>query len=362
MNRKTTASLVLSVVISALALYLAFRNVPIGELVTYLASIHTLWMVPAVLVVLISFALRALRWKIILASTQKIAFWPTYHPMMIGFMINCILPGRIGEIARPVILKKKEGVPFTAGLATVATERVFDAGLLIAFFAVVLAFVDIDPQVSIPFGQYTLNRETLMAIGTGLFRLCLVGIAGIIVISVDASRNLLIRFIEHFPTFLVFLKQKHRDLIADKLCRFIVRIINNFADGFSMVKSPFKLAACTGLSLIIWILGAVSYYLMALGCPGLYISFIELSAVMIIVCFFIALPSVPGFWGIWEAGGVFAMALFGVPAREAAGFTLANHAVQMFPIIIAGLYSAVLTGVKIRQFAGTKTEITNDAT
>ncbi len=362
MNRKTTVSLALSVMISALALYLAFRNVPLGELVDYLASIHIPWIIPAVLVVLISFALRALRWKIILASTQKISFWPTYHPMMIGFMINCILPGRIGEIARPAILKKKEGVPFTAGLATVATERVFDAGLLIAFFAVVLAFVDIDPQVNIPFGQYTLNRETLMAIGTGLFRLCLVGIAGIVVISVDASRNLLIRFIECFPTFLVFLKQNHRDLIADKLCRVIVKIINNFADGFSMVKSPFKLAACTGLSLIIWILSAVSYYLMALGCPGLDISFIELSAVMIIVCFFIALPSVPGFWGIWEAGGVFAMALFGVPAREAAGFTLANHAVQMFPIIIAGLYSAVLTGVKIRQFAGAKTEISDDAT
>ena len=362
MNIKTTVSLLLSIAISALALYLAFRNVPLKDLVTYLGSINTLWIIPTVLVVLLGFALRALRWKIILSSTQKIGFWSTYHPMMIGFMINCILPGRIGEVARPVILKKKEGVPFTAGLATVATERVFDAGLLIAFFAVVLVCVDIDPSISLKFGQYTLNRETLMAIGTGLFRLCLVGIGGIIVISVDASRNLLIRFIERFPAYLIFLKQRHRDLITDKLCRFIVKIINNFADGFSMVKSPFKLAACTGLSLIIWILGAVSYYLMALGCPGLDISFIELSAVMIIVCFFIALPSVPGFWGIWEAGGVFAMALFGVPAREAAGFTLANHAVQMFPVIIAGLYSAVLTGVKIRQFAGAKMEITNDAT
>jgi uncharacterized protein (TIRG00374 family) len=362
MNKKTTVSLVLSVVISALALYLAFLNVPLSELVTYLATIKVFWIVPTVAVVMLSFGLRALRWQIILASTRKIKFWQAYHPLMIGFMINCILPGRVGEIARPAILRKKEAVPFTAGLATVATERVFDAALLIAFFAAVLAFVDIDPTISIKFGQYTLNRETLMTIGTGLFRLCLVAIAGIIVISVDASRNLLIRFIERFPTFLVFLKQNHRDLIAEKLCRFSVKIINNFADGFSMVKSPSKLAACTGLSLIIWILSAVSYYLMALGCPGLDISFIELSAVMIIVCFFIALPSVPGFWGIWEAGGVFAMTLFGVPAREAAGFTLANHAVQMFPIIIAGLYSAVLTGVKIRQFAGAKTEITDDAT
>ncbi len=362
MNRKMTVSLLLSLIVSGVALYLAFLNVPVKELLAYLASINLLWVFPAVLVVLASFALRALRWKIILAATRKIGFWQAYHPMMIGFMINCILPGRVGEIARPVILRKKEGVPFTAGLATVATERVFDAGLLIVFFAAVLVFVDIDSAVSIKFGQYTLNRDTLMAIGTGIFRLCLVGITGIVFISIDATRNLLIALIERFPDFLFFVKKKHREIIRDKVCGLFINTIKNFADGFSMVKSPLKLAACTGLSVVIWILSAVSYFIMAMGCPGLEISFIELSAVMIIVCFFIALPSVPGFWGIWEAGGVFAMTLFGVPAREAAGFTLANHAVQMFPIIIAGLISAILTGVKIRQFASAKMEITHDAT
>ncbi len=362
MNRKTTVSLLLSIVVSAVALYLAFKNVPFIDLVDYLASINLVWIVPAVLVVLFSFVLRALRWKLILASTQKIDFWPTYHPMIIGFMINCILPGRIGEIARPAILKKKEGVPFTAGLATVATERVFDAGCLIAFFAVLLVFVEIDPQVSIPFGQYTLNRDTLMALGDGMFKLCLVGIAGILLISINTTRNLIIALIEGLPNLLFFIEQKRRGQFKDKVCGFLINIINNFATGFAMVKSPLKLAACTGLSIVIWVLSAVGYYVVALGCPGLNLSFIELSAVMIIICFFIALPSVPGFWGIWEAGGVFAMTLFGVPASEAAGFTLANHAVQMFPIIIAGLFSAVLTGVKIRQFAGTKMEITDDAT
>ena len=70
---------------------------------------------------------------------------------------------------------------------------------------------------------------------------------------------------------------------------------------------------------------------------------------MLIVCFFIALPSAPGFWGLWEAGGVFAMLLFGVSEKEAAGFTLANHAIQMFPVIIMGLISAFITGVDIRR-------------
>jgi uncharacterized membrane protein YbhN (UPF0104 family) len=70
---------------------------------------------------------------------------------------------------------------------------------------------------------------------------------------------------------------------------------------------------------------------------------------MIIICFFIALPSVPGFWGIWEAGGVFALSLFNVSAKEAAGFTLASHAIQIFPVIIIGVMSAMLTGVNALQ-------------
>jgi hypothetical protein len=70
---------------------------------------------------------------------------------------------------------------------------------------------------------------------------------------------------------------------------------------------------------------------------------------MIIICFFIALPSVPGYWGIWEAGGVFALVLFGVSSKDAAGYTLANHAIQIFPVMIVGLVSVMVTSVNILQ-------------
>jgi len=42
------------------------------------------------------------------------------------------------------------------------------------------------------------------------------------------------------------------------------------------------------------------------------------------------------------------MSLFGVSAKEAAGFTLANHALQVIPIIIVGMVSAMLLSVNIR--------------
>jgi hypothetical protein len=102
---------------------------------------------------------------------------------------------------------------------------------------------------------------------------------------------------------------------------------------------------------MIWALVAFSYYLFSLGSPGVNLTFYELSVVMVIICFFISLPSVPGWWGLWEAAGVFGMSLFGVSTKEAAGFTLANHALQVFPVILMGIASAMILSVNIRKLS-----------
>ena len=91
-----TISFIGGVVLSAVALYFAFRNVPIAELFKYLACINYIWLFPAVLITIFSFLLRAVRWQIILESTHKVNVWQLFHPMMIGFMVNCVLPGRLG--------------------------------------------------------------------------------------------------------------------------------------------------------------------------------------------------------------------------------------------------------------------------
>ena len=55
----------------------------------------------------------------------------------------------------------------------------------------------------------------------------------------------------------------------------------------------------------------------------------------------------PGFWGLWEAAGVFALSIFGVAEKDALGFTLVNHAAQVFPVIVIGFVSALITSVNI---------------
>jgi hypothetical protein len=154
-----------------------------------------------------------------------------------------------------------------------------------------------------------------------------------------------------------FAAESTRKKIRVKVCEPLNRFIDNIALGFTLVRYPWKILVCAIYSLLVWITAAISYYVFGLGSPGVNLSYVEMFAVMVIICLFIALPSVPGFWGLWEAGGVFAMALFGTPADAAAGFTLANHALQMFPVIIVGLISAVMTSVNIWQVSYEKKAI-----
>lgn len=351
MNKKIGISLILGLAVSILALYLAFRNVPFNDLIIYFESINYAWIPPAVVVILLSFALRAYRWKIILESAGNIRFWQSFHPLMIGFMINCILPGRVGEVARPVILQKKENIPFSTGLATVAAERVFDVGMLIILFAVLLATIQIDPNLDIVFGNYHLNKTTLVAVGKGTSKLLLLLIAGIVLVAFNKTRKAIKSFITWIPEMFFFAGPGLKKTIQKKICEPLVGFVENLATGFTLVKYPMKICVCLLLSVLIWGLAAFSYYLVSLGCPGIELSFIEITATMVILCFFIALPSVPGYWGIWEAGGVFALLLFGVSSKDAAGYTLANHAIQIFPVIFVGLISAMVTSVNILQIS-----------
>jgi uncharacterized protein (TIRG00374 family) len=349
MNKKTAISFFSGITLSLIALYFAFRNVPFADLIVYMGSINYLWVIPSTLIVFVSFVLRAVRWQLILSSTQKIGFWNSYHPLMIGFMINCILPGRVGEIARPVILKKKDTVPFSTGFATVVAERIFDLFILIIFFIFFLSTAKIDPNLMIEFGNYQLNSKTLDTVFSGMIRLSVLLFAGILFVAFDTTRKIINRLIMGIPSIFAFLGSSLKKKMQEKVCTPVILIIENFASGFSFIKSPKLICICIIISVIIWALSSLTYYVFSLGCPGINLSFVELTSVMLIVCFFIALPSAPGFWGLWEAGGVFAMLLFGVSEREAAGFTLANHAIQIFPVIIMGFISAFITGVDIRR-------------
>ena len=351
MKKNMTISFIGGVLVSAGALYFAFKNVPLTELINYIASINYFWVLPAVLVAVFSFMLRAVRWQIILESSCRMSFWRAFHPMMIGFMINCVLPGRLGEVARPVILQKEEKVPFATGLATVVAERAFDICLLILLFTLTAGALQINPDQNVTFGTYQLNEETLQTVFDNLLKFGAVLLAGVAVFSFGKARNLIYSTILRTPALFFFAGQPFKDTIRKRICEPIINILKNIAEGFALIRYPRKFFLCAGYSALVWGLQACSYYLFSLGCPGINLTYLEITTMMVIICFFISLPSVPGWWGLWEAGGVFALSLFGISAKDAAGFTLANHAIQVIPVILIGFVSAMILSVNIRRMS-----------
>ncbi|MCF8093774.1 MAG: flippase-like domain-containing protein [Desulfobacteraceae bacterium] len=347
MRFKIFSSLAAGLVLSAIGFYFAFRNVPLNLLAESLAEVNYLWLVPGAVVGLLSFAVRALRWRLILSSTLKLPFSSAFHPMMVGFMVNSVLPGRIGELARPAIIKKQDNVAFTLGLTTIAAERFLDAVTLIVLFAWVLATVHIDPGLQTEFRGRQLDRHTLESLSLALIRISVIAAAAVIAVSIPAVQRFVKKFILNAPSLFFPKDSRFAEKVRAKCCLPLTHILDNIAAGLSMVKQPGVLLFCVFYSFIIWLMQSLALYILSLGFPGFSLGFGEMTTVFIIICFFIMLPSVPGYWGLWEAGGVFAMALFGVASDLAAGFSLLSHVMLMFPVLFVGIYSAVVSGVNI---------------
>jgi glycosyltransferase 2 family protein len=350
MHKKFTISLLIGCVLSIMTLYLAFRNVPAADLLVYLKGINFWWLIPSFALVIATFILRTFRWQIILREISHIDFPKAFHPLMIGFMMNCVLPGRVGEIARPALLKKKEGIPMSAGLATVAAERVMDVTFLIILF--ILTFSTVFNQTSLQhsasIGNLSIDKQMLQNAAWTMTRLSILLVACIAVFSLKNAREGIKHLILGGSQWLASKYPGKRDIFT-KMAQSGVTIIDHTAAGFALVRRPWRLLACIGLTIVIWGLTVLSYYIFSMGCPGVNLSLWNLTVFMVVICFFVALPSVPGFWGVWEAGGVFALSLFGIPVKEAAGFTLVTHSVQMFPVIVIGIISALVTSVNILQ-------------
>lgn len=314
-----------------------------------MAEVNYFWIIPSIMAIVLAFILRVIRWQVILGASKPISFWEAFHPLMIGFMGNCVYPGRVGEIARPLILRAKSQVPFTTGLATVIAERVLDLLFLVFLFGLILLKIKPQDGHQIQFASYRIDHAVMVDLGKGMLFMGALLVSIIILVCFEKSRNKIEALIIRLPALMFFLSSSQKHIIEEKFTTFTSNIMGNIVSGFALVKSPKRIYTCLVYSAFIWTLSGYSYYLMAKGCPGIDLSIFEITAVMVLVCFAIALPSAPGYWGLWEAGGVFALSLFGVNQKDALGFTLINHAINIFPIIIIGLISAWITGVNLRK-------------
>ena len=350
-NRKILFSLLIGIAFSAVAIYFTFKNIPLAALASYLKKINYFWIIPSLAIALLSYAIRVWRWQIILLPVKRVGFMSALHPLTIGFMLNCVLPGRIGEIARPAIYSKRENVAFSKALGTVAIERVIDALCLLVFFIYILATITIDTSLNVTFAGYHLSPALLEKLFACTLEFSILIMAAIGIISFSKTRRFINRIILKVPGLVPFLPSHAREMLRHSLFLRITHFVDNLSMGFEVLKNPVYLFLCIVQSIALWWLLGVSVWVLALGCPGINITIMQAFAVEIIICFSIMLPSVPGFWGLWEAGGVFGLMLFGVPPDAAAGMILSYHFFHLIPVILIGIASAMIIGIGITQAA-----------
>ena len=348
-NRKIILSLMIGIVFSCAAIYISFKNVPLVQLLSYVKTINLWWIIPSTLIGLSTYLVRALRWKIILRPIKNIGFWHAFHPVVIAFTINCLLPGRLGELARPAILYKRDKVDFSKVLATVGVERIFDIVTLLSIFILIMSNIQIDPSLSLTFNGYQINQKTLLGIRSKTILAGIILLCAIFMFMLPVTRRAIGNFISFLPKLLFFSTPHFRARMTMQLNTRSHAILDNIALGFEVLKYPYKILVCLLLSAGVWLLTFCSFYVLALGCKGVSITFFQSAAAMIIMCFFIMLPSVPGYWGIWEIGGIYGLMIFQVPKVEAAGLTLTYHFFAIIPLILLGLLSSWLTGVNVMQ-------------
>ena len=339
-------SLTLGALISLAGFYLAFRNVPFDNLMVYARSVDYRWTLPALVILALTYLVRSLRWQLMLRPVGRVPFSAAYHALMIGFMINCILPGRVGEMARPLIHKKRHQLAFTATLATLAAERLLDLATLMVLLIVALHGVSFATANPVSFGTYELGPDLLMDLARKAAMGVLLLMLGLFVVGSDNTRQLLVRVIRRLAGATRILGPRGHAFANRVAEDMLIALLQRLANGVLYLKKPGNLLTVLVLSAAIWILNALSFYLVALGCPGIALAFDDILVMMVIICLFIALPSVPGYWGLWEAAGVFALAYLGVAHEPAAGFTLFNHALQILPVIAAGWISCLLLGFR----------------
>src|SRR4051794_14305894 len=138
-NRKR----LLGIAITLVCLVLAVYRVDFDELLGALAGADYTLVAPAIVLWLIGYVARTLRWRTILAGASAGTLFELFGVLMVGFATNNLLPARLGELARAYLLRRRTGLRKTFVLASIFLERIFDGLALVAMLLVLSLLIEL---------------------------------------------------------------------------------------------------------------------------------------------------------------------------------------------------------------------------
>ena len=333
LNARRGVQLLVSLVIGAVCLWLAFRGVQGGaggDGVSVDEVQRLIGRVPASTYALflsllaVQCVVRTERWRAQVRGLTGTA--PGWRDALtinaFAFAAVFLLPFRLGELVRPNLCARRNIMPASAGLAASALERIIDGLVTTALFGglMLLAPQDLPPVVR----------------AGGLTALTVFG--GAAVFFVVAWR---------FRSAALSLVRRVVGLASAKLADRLAALIGGFLDGLACFRGPGDVVVYVGLSVAYWAINGVSMLAVvrsvapdASVLSGLFCLCFLVIGVMI--------PAPPGNVGNFHAFARLGLTLSGVAAAPAVACAVLLHGLSIIGIVLWAALFAVVGGISLR--------------
>ena len=133
--------LTVGIIVACLFLYVAVRNVDLAKAITALSSVQLHQMTPIIVLSFMILWLRVWRWQLMFPSSSRPSGIAVFRAFAFGAFGNCVMPGRLGDLARAGIISRDVAAMGVSGaLATVVVEKVMDGLAVLVLLAFALWF------------------------------------------------------------------------------------------------------------------------------------------------------------------------------------------------------------------------------
>jgi len=328
-------------VLAVLALGLMTQYLDFGAVLAEMREADPVLIGGAVLVYLLSWPLRGLRYRDILAELgyrERVGFLT--GAVFISQTGNLVFPARAGDLIRAYVVKARRGIPYPTGFASLAAERVFDLLTIASMAGVVLVGYTATGRTA------ELARTVVGAEGAGRVAVVvatgvgLAAVAAVVVIALSArsDRNLIAAAVHRVST----------DSYAD----FVVGVIERFVGDLQAVAGTRRGFGRVGAtSVLVWSLDVVTALLVLAafspGLPGVELVAVSFFAVSVGNLAKV-LPLSPGGIGLYE--GAFTLLVVGLTPlgpELALGAAVLDHALKNLVTVVGGYASMVGLNVSL---------------
>lgn len=298
------------VLISLVAIVILLKVASWQDLKTALASVKVVNLAGAIALTILSLIFRAISWKIMLRGKPSVG--KAFFTINEGYLLNNLLPFKLGEIGRAVLMGQSTGLGTFHVLSTIVIERAFDVGIAAGIILATL--------------PYAIGADWAKSVA--LIALALV-IAGFFFLYFVATRH------KKVETWLEKISEKH-----SWVKRWVMPKIGSLLQGLSVLTSPGKFLSCLGLITLSWILWTLLYFVMLTPLvPG--VAFWQAAFVEGVLALGVAVPSAPASLGVYEGAMVGGLAILGISESIGLGYAIVMHFMQFSTTGIFGFWGLI---------------------